>query len=972
MKYKIIPEQVPCGRRAEINRKILDDIASGAGTLPNEVIYNFYTGTGGLHGLKQEDFANYHEYARAKQEFEAGQFFTPHEVCRDMVELVSPAPSDTVLDICCGMGNFFNHLSNHFNACGIDIDENAVRVARHLYPDAGISVCDIRQYIPEQGFDIIFGNPPFNLDFEGVKSQVYYFHKAYWALNPGGLLVAIVPCSFLPNENWDKRNIANINRDFSFIGQCGLDPGAFAPLGVSRFETKIMAFARESQHMEMHPYKADEFTGMQDLKARIEQAKGSKQEVKLKIIRETNEELTGEEKAFRYKLDKYLYELKTHKHLKPHHNKALALVSRFRNQKLPVNPTNGQFREWEKSKLTYAKVQAVIRRYIKDQDRTPRKEIALVRTGYGYKLKAYAPRMLDGISRRYVPFYDLIGNGCDLPGYKVAVEKLKKQCPENYRPKVEKLMRQYTAAYKEIKRKRREFNIQHEPFESMQSVPELDRYIGSLTFRNKELETCRFLDLQKRDMSLVFQKRYALLNWQQGSGKTAVLYHFGKYRLGRDRVKNMVVLAPANAVEMIWEPFLKRNGEEYTLIEKPEDILKIRPGGIILVKLSKLNELAKGLKRYMKMSSNKVCLVFDECDEITNPAAARTKACLDVFRRAKYKILGTGTATRNNITELYPQLELLYNNSCNFISYCDSIYYEDKEHNIAESANPHYLEPFPPRGGTNLFKACFCPGKATVFGIGQHNQDIYNKDILHRLISKTIITRKFREFAGEKYTVYSHQVSPAEAEKQVYTTMLEEFHRICGLVLQLYRGFAERLPAGAYPPDTAAYQSLFGTQYAGGLLRGQLSAEGRQDKEAHQPDTRESGCRVHEPRFAGHVRLLPGRSVSRQAGIHYQERRAVQTQAEDTRQVRGYCRRDLGQHPAEPEELGKHTFLQRCDHGSPAMEYPEDGTVLLPLYPAGLQRTYQRPFRNLQGFDRTEPDGPRTGQGAAERIYQDG
>ena len=144
---------------------------------------------------------------------------------------------------------------------------------------------------------------------------MYYFHKAYWALNPGGLLVAIVPCSFLQNENWDKRSIANINQDFSFIGQTELDPAAFASLGVTHFETKIMAFARESQHIEMHPYKADEFISMEDLKLRIEQAKGTKQEVKLKIIQETTEELTGEEKAFQYKLNKYLYELKTHKHL---------------------------------------------------------------------------------------------------------------------------------------------------------------------------------------------------------------------------------------------------------------------------------------------------------------------------------------------------------------------------------------------------------------------------------------------------------------------------------------------------------------------------------------------------------------------------------------------------------------------------------------------------------------------------------
>ena len=32
-----------------------------------------------------------------------------------------------------------------------------------------------------------------------------------------------------------------------------------------------------------------------------------------------------------------------------------------------------------------------------------------------------------------------------------------------------------------------------------------------------------------------------------------------------------------------------------------------------------------------------------------------------------------------------------------------------------------------------LFRACHCPGKATVFGIEKQNQDVYNKDELFDL-----------------------------------------------------------------------------------------------------------------------------------------------------------------------------------------------------------------------------------------------
>lgn len=108
--YAIIPQKIPQDRRAEVNGKILFAIGSGKDLIPKESIYNCYTGIGGLHGLRQSDFASYHEYAEAKKEAEMGQFFTPHEVCRDMVEILSPASTEMVLDMCCGMGNFCAHV----------------------------------------------------------------------------------------------------------------------------------------------------------------------------------------------------------------------------------------------------------------------------------------------------------------------------------------------------------------------------------------------------------------------------------------------------------------------------------------------------------------------------------------------------------------------------------------------------------------------------------------------------------------------------------------------------------------------------------------------------------------------------------------------------------------------------------------------------------------------------------------------
>lgn len=764
--YAIIPQQIPQGKRAEINEKILFAINSGKDMIPAESIYNCYTGIGGLHNLKQSDFASYHEYAEAKKEFEMGQFFTPHEVCRDMVDVLSPTSSEMILDMCCGMGNFFNHLPNQHNAYGFDIDSKAVAVARYLYPDAHIDKCDIQQYHSEQRFDAIIGNPPFNLKFDFRLSQEYYIDKAYHLLNPAGFLMVIVPASFMQNEFWEKSRVGRVNEDFSFIGQTRLAPHAFTSVGVDNFNTKIMVFLRRSQHIEMNPYNAEEFVSMAELKERVKKAREMKHRLRLDLMRETNRIDKEELEHFEYKLAKYMYELKAHARLNKHIDKAVALVTKFRNQKPPENATNEQMKEWERKKLTTAKVLATIRKYITSQNVVPRKEVALVKTSYGFKLKQYAPRLLDKVEHKAASINDLILDSTVLPMPEIATE-------EN--------MRQIRIAKRLIRRKRWLYDIQNQPFSDMETNDALAEYLDNATFINKDGEVCEFTQLQKHDLNLVLQKRYALLNWQQGSGKTAAVYHRAKYLLKYGKVRNVVILAPAIATNMTWTPFLAINKERYRVICTYKDLEDVPRGIFLLLSTSMVGKLKRDLMRFVKLSSRKLCLVFDESDEITNPSSQRTKHILAVFRRLKYKILDTGTTTRNNIAELYSQFELLYNNSVNMTCWCDSIYHENRDKEIECERNLHCGEPFPAFRGHVLFRACHCPGKATVFGIEKQNQDVYNKDELFDLIGKTIITRKFRDFAGEKYKIRTHTVSPSEGEHEVYRVIIEEFCRICEL-----------------------------------------------------------------------------------------------------------------------------------------------------------------------------------------------
>lgn len=527
-----------------------------------------------------------------------------------------------------------------------------------------------------------------------------------------------------------------------------------------------MVFFRKSIHIGVQTYNAEEFITAEELGKRISEARAMKHRLRFDLMRETNRIDKEELELFEYKLAKYMYELKAYAKLNRHIAKAEALVTKFRNQKPPENATNEQGKEWERKKLTTKKVLAVLRRYITSQNVVSREEVALVKSSYGFKLKQYAPRLLDKVPHKAAGINDLVLGRAVLP------------MPEF---PTEKNMRQIRAAEKLIGRKRRQYEVQNQQFADMKPDTRLTEYLDRMTFVNKDGDVCEFTALQKHDQNLVLQKRYALLNWQQGLGKTAAVYHRAKYLLKYRKIRNVIILAPAIATNMTWIPFLSMNREQFRVVRSNADLETVSEGVFLVLSTSMLGKLKRGLVRFVRRTSRKLCLVFDESDEITTPSSQRTRHILSLFRRLRYKILDTGTTTRNNIAELYSQFKLLYNNSINMICWSGRVYHENRDKEIEEENNPHYGEPFSAFRGHVLFRACHCPGKSTVFGIEKQNQDVYNKEELAKLIGKTVITRKFRDFAGEKYRIRTHTVIPSGGECEVYRVIIEEFCRICEL-----------------------------------------------------------------------------------------------------------------------------------------------------------------------------------------------
>ena len=774
MKYTCYDSMVPQESRKEFNEKILyliDNDRLAEFEISNDDIYNAYTGNGGLHGLKRSDYDNYASYSDAKKEIENGQFFTPPSLCRLIAESLKPAKDALIADLTCGAGGFFNFMPTESNLYGCEIDADAYRVAHHLYPAANLENKDIRVYEPGVRFDYVVGNPPFNLKWwiDGDKemtSQLYYCIKAAELLKPNGIMAIIVPQSFLADDFSNSGNIKEMNKRFRFLGQVSLPYAAFVRMGVPYFETKLQLWQKriDGDTEKNYRIKIDYSLGSDfDCQAAAEwisanlltEAKRSLETNRYSTIKELAKDKQLSD-GFEYDVQKMLYQIKCHPKLKEHYSKCCEYVHRFFTQ---TQPKDMKYEEWCRVRLTEPKVLSYLERTLKKQNaKPPEDRIALVKRDYDFVYKGYsskARKQLTEEMKNPVPIYEIAstdGLG-EFPGY----EKL-------------------------IRRKQREYATQNMPFSYMEENPDIAKWLLAFHLWDSENEEeIRLNDIQRHDLNLILQKRYGLLQWEQGSGKTLAGIATAMYRMEKQNIHHTWVISPAISIRNNWDVVLPNYNISYVFVEKLSDLQKIMHGDFVIATLNFVSKYQRQLKRWIRMHNQKINLVFDESDEMSNPSSIRTKAVLNIFRRCKMKLLTTGTSTRNNISEFVPQLELLYNNSVNMLSWCDTLYhYERGEDYLSNDNNPYYGQPIPAyKAGYRLFTASHLPEKITVFGVGQRTQDIYNSDVLSEMLDKTVITRTFAEVVGKEIRrIHQVPLTFSAPEKAVYQQAMERFYEM--------------------------------------------------------------------------------------------------------------------------------------------------------------------------------------------------
>lgn len=737
--------------RIKNNEFILTEISKEKPNILKQDVQKLYTGKGGLHSLDRSEFPNYWEYSRAKKIEELGQFFTPIETAQNLHKCFQILPSYKVCDMAAGTGNLLAGLTCKLYAN--ELDEDTYNVCKYILPGAKIENTNFEYYEPAANFEIIFGNPPFNFSVKDEEdnfqlSQMLYIERAAKYLKPNGFLCVIVPAHFLTDGFFEKTRIEKINKNFSFICQSLLSENTFS----ANISTKVMVFQKTGT-CSVNSFDPLKYIPYDQISAVVLplSIQFNKDAAKLRLFENraafSNDQQTGA------KILKLLYEIKIQKNLKEKfYSKAVEKLETFKTQ---TRPAGMDWDTWNKEKIKESDILNLFKKWVKGQNQERKINTAEpFSTKYTYGINAAGP--LQDIKK--LGFEKKIFESVTDPICAPVLDAHKKV----------------------IERKRKDYKIHSLPFSKMERNTKIDQFLNEFTLHDFEGSdpAIHLNEMQKNDLGLCFQKRYSILQWQQGSGKSVAGMAWISFL--QDKVKNTVILAPAVAASLTWEPRLKKHGFDFKVIKKVKDIQKIKPGQILLISFNQVTKLKSELQEFCKIKSQKIALLVDESDELTNYDSNRTRATLAAFRRCSYKLLTTGTTTRNNINELYAQLELLYNNSYNFINNCDKKYFLGRNGDYEGKNNTRQFEPFPARFGNSDFRYCFSPRKSSVFGIEKDTQDVFNTDHLKEILARTIITRTFEQITGEKkYIIKNHSILQGAAERDIYLKIINEFYTMC-------------------------------------------------------------------------------------------------------------------------------------------------------------------------------------------------
>lgn len=728
-----------------------------------EWIYQNYSGKWKLHDV--EFRGNFHDYTVAKQEFELGQFFTPDWLLKKMVGLVNPTKKSRVIDISCWMWRVFNYIENEDWCHGIEIDDQVKDRCQILFPKAHLLQRSYESPVRSwhKSMDYSIGNPPFNIIFRWfydhplasqkdeedgwrwvVVSQDMYVDATRYYLREAGVSIFVAPQSWLTLER-HKKILNYINEHFYFIAEFDLPLDTFKEYQIN-FPTKVILLQkRRDGHQFIHDKYVgtmENFIGTKQHKFFLEQKQWLDDTHRRTALEALKSDAVARdiESYSRYKMIKRIWDYQNEtgdRLIRPAETfQSIVIWSRYSSMVELEKTVMKKFKPKKKMR-DYLWVRCYKRDYQICFDRTvPAVTEYLNRYEFKYgtivdweaKTRTYSIRYSFNIN-------DLIIHQDTRDKFLYFVNFFRDNKLEmEYKGEVKEI--KYAEEFDPIKfLNQRIKDYEHNSMDTalLQSTPEYEYWyeqLNDIEFWDKKL-----LPHQKEDLACMLQKRYALVSHWTWLGKTLTWIAWATFKWGKT-----LVVSPAVNVLDPWAQQLK----EYTkksafILKKWKDIRKYNWEDFLVVSLESLPTISKSLRALHFRN-----LIVDESDNVKSKTSTRFKELRAMARNFKNKIMMSGTPTRNNVNEIYNQIELLCNNSVNMICYADKkIEYNRSYRDWRETRNENFMRPFPAWGGHKHFTETFSPKKLTCFWAAQTNQDIFQKDALDKLMRSVRFTRDF-------------------------------------------------------------------------------------------------------------------------------------------------------------------------------------------------------------------------------------
>jgi hypothetical protein len=214
-----------------------------------------YTGSGGLIKQGAQGKGILYEY------------YTPEDIVRKMWGLAYKYGyhDGKVLEPACGTGNFLKYAPDNASVTAYEINPTAVRIVEILYPHVTIyqrpfetnffaGNIHLKGKYGGEKFDLIIGNPPYG-DFSGkwagmgekqytgaTEYDQYFILRGLEMLNPGGLMVFIIPSNFLQNASKYNKVKEKISKLATLVDAYRLPTGVFNTTDIG---TDIVVFKSE-------------------------------------------------------------------------------------------------------------------------------------------------------------------------------------------------------------------------------------------------------------------------------------------------------------------------------------------------------------------------------------------------------------------------------------------------------------------------------------------------------------------------------------------------------------------------------------------------------------------------------------------------------------------------------------------------------------------------------------------------------